>query len=272
MPVGVCPVCVDAVDRGGFLDVSPALSGPVRPVIICHSRRYLFIHLHKTGGTSVEAALAPTLAWNDLLLGSTPFGEQCNLDYQRRFGLTKHSSLAEIYHLCASCAPIRDYRVVTVVREPLQRTVSLFNFIAAVIERIRVPLDLDLLELSRRRDQLAPEHPQLDWPAARAFLEAQLDFDAFVASPSLESARGFQSQVSQLSDRGALARDLCWLTTERLDEADALLAELAGTPVTLEHLNASPQRLISAAAVSVRTRQWLRQRFAEDYDTFGFSA
>ena len=47
-------------------------------MIICHSRKYVFIHIHKTGGTSVESALEPTLHWNDLLLGSTPFGEVAN--------------------------------------------------------------------------------------------------------------------------------------------------------------------------------------------------
>lgn len=240
-------------------------------MIICHSRRYLFIHLHKTGGTSVEAALAPSLAWNDLLLGSTPFGEQCNLHYRQRFGLSKHSSLEEIHQLCEGCPQIRDYKVVTVVRDPMQRAVSLFNFIAGVMERIRTPLGLDLNELQRRRVELTPDHPQLNWPGARAFLEAQLDFDAFVTSPALAEARGFQSQVSQLSQAGVVPEDLCWITTDQLDQAGGLLAELAGTSVTLEHLNASPKRLISAEVVPPRTRQWLRDRFADDYARFGFS-
>lgn len=240
-------------------------------MIICHSRRYLFVHLHKTGGTSVEVALAPTLCWNDLLLGSTPFGEQCNHHYRERFGLTKHSSLEEIYRLCGDLPQIREYKVVSVVREPVARAVSLFNFIAGVLERIRGPLGLDLDEINQRRLELAPSHPQLDWPAVRAFLDARLDFDAFVASPVLEQARGFQSQVSQLAEHGVLPADLCWIHTSSLDQAGALLAELAGREVALEHLNASPQRLISPEQVEPRTRERIRQRFAADYAQFGFA-
>lgn len=241
-------------------------------MIICHSRRYVFVHLHKTGGTSVEAALAPTLAWNDLLLGSTPFGEQCNQHYRVHYGLTKHSSLEEIYSLCATVPPIRQYRVVSVVREPLERTVSLFNFIAGVLERIRGPLGLDLEQLGRRRQELAPSHPQLDWPAVRAFLASQLDFDAFVSAPELGQARGFQSQVSQLCDRGVLPEDLCWISTAQLDQSAHRLEELAGAPLTLEHLNASPEKLISPEQVEERTRRRIRERFADDYASFGFSS
>jgi len=242
-------------------------------VIISHSRGYIFIHLHKTGGTSVEAALEPTLAWNDLLLGSTPFGEACNLHYRHRFGLTKHSSLAEVYRLCTSCPQIETYRVVSVVREPLQRAVSLFNFIASVVERIRNHLELKQDQLSQRRAELVAHHPQLDWPAVRAFLEARMDFEAFVASPTLQQdAKGFQSQVSQLCHKGTLPADLCWLTTDQLNQAGELLTELAGTIVTVKHLNASPQCLIRCEEVNPSSRRLIRQRFAVDYATFGFSA
>jgi hypothetical protein len=242
-------------------------------MIICNSRGYIFIHLHKTGGTSVEAALEPTLNWNDILLGSTPFGEACNLHYRHRFGLTKHSSLEEVCRLCASCPQIQTYRVVSVVREPLERAVSLFNFIAAVVERISNHLELKQDQLSQRRAELVTYHPQLDWPAVRAFLEARMNFEAFIASPTLQlEARSFQSQVSQLCHEGTLPADLCWLTTNQLNQAGGLLTELAGTIVTVKHLNASPQCLIRCDEVNPSSHRLIRQRFAVDDAAFGFSA
>lgn len=243
-------------------------------MIICHSRRYIFIHLHKTGGTSVEAALAPTLAWDDLLLGSTSFGEQCNQHYRRQFGLTKHSSLEEVYRLCSSRSEIQSYRVVSVVREPLERVVSLYNFIAGVLKRLRESLGLTLAELHQRRHELAPLHHQLNWPVAIAFLEAQLNFSNFVASAALEQARSFQSQVSQLSHQGQVPPRLEWITTTQLclSQARGLLAELAGTTVSLDHLNASTERLISADEVEEGTRKRIQERFAADYTEFGFTA
>lgn len=246
-------------------------------MIICHSRRYLFVHLHKTGGTSVEAALAPTLAWNDLLLGSTPFGEQCNQHYRARFGLTKHSNISEILALCCNGADLHRYRVVTVVREPLERAVSLFNFVGGVLERLAAPLGLDLAELAARRAELAALHPQLAWPAAEAFLASQgapadehggRHFEAFVQAPALAGARGFQSQSSQLSLGGALVADLCWIRTSQLADATELFSALAGTAVTIGRLNPSPRALVHSSQVSARCRRWLAERFADDYRHF----
>jgi hypothetical protein len=115
---------------------------------------------------------------------------------------------------------------VSVVREPLQRAVSLFNFVAGVVERIRNPLGLELDQLRQRLAELAAGHHQLDWPAVRAFLEARLNYQAFVASPDLQEARGFQSQVSLLSHLGSLPADLCGLSTDLLNLGAGLLAEL----------------------------------------------
>src|SRR5215469_2544795 len=58
-------------------------------MIISHSRRFIFVHIHKAGGTSVEQALDPHLAWNDLILGGSQFGEKIQGAYQKRFGLNK---------------------------------------------------------------------------------------------------------------------------------------------------------------------------------------
>lgn len=239
-------------------------------MIISHSRRYIFIHIHKTGGTSVEAALAPTLAWNDLLLGSTHFGEQCNQHYLSTFGLGKHSSLEEVYRLCSSVGDIQRYHVVSVVREPLERTVSLFNFIGSVLDRIAQQLQLTLEDLHQQRLTLAESHPQLNWPAAQAFLASNLDFAAFLAAPELQRARGFQTQTSQLSQNGALIDGLRWIRTDQLAHATELLSELAGTRLQVPHLNRSPSRRLQPAAVDGPSRQLILERFADDYQQFGF--
>ena len=74
-------------------------------MIISPYKEFIFIHLEKCGGTSVETALEPYLAWHDMIIGSTNFGESIQSLYFNRFGvdkvksemLWKHSSAQEIY-------------------------------------------------------------------------------------------------------------------------------------------------------------------------------
>ena len=45
-------------------------------MIISNSHKFIFVHVMKTAGTSVSAALDPWLRWNDIAIGGTRFGEQ----------------------------------------------------------------------------------------------------------------------------------------------------------------------------------------------------
>ena len=50
-------------------------------MILGKHKHFIFIHLEKCGGTSVENALAPYLLWDDIIMGSTHFGEQLQAFY-----------------------------------------------------------------------------------------------------------------------------------------------------------------------------------------------
>src|SRR5258708_2149793 len=101
-------------------------------MIISHSRRFIFVHIHKTGGTSVELALDKFLSWNDLVLGGSPLGEAMNDTYRERYGLDKHSSVAEIDQVCGPQLSSR-YTVLATVRHPLNRLCSLYNFVGTIV-------------------------------------------------------------------------------------------------------------------------------------------
>ena len=60
-------------------------------MIISPQRNFLFIHLYKCGGTSVERAYEKISLWDDLILGSTDFGEYAQGYYKQKFDLHKHS-------------------------------------------------------------------------------------------------------------------------------------------------------------------------------------
>src|ERR671918_1169665 len=82
--------CLAPTKFSAVLRASQRRQGPCM-TIVCRSRKFIFVHLHKCGGTSVEQAFAPHARWNDLVIGSTFWGELLQPLYKRRYGLTKHS-------------------------------------------------------------------------------------------------------------------------------------------------------------------------------------
>lgn len=235
-------------------------------MIVSHSRRFVFIHIHKTGGTSMEAALDPHLAWNDLVLGSTPLGQAMDEPYRRRFGLSKHSSLAEIARVCGR-ATLEDKHVFALVREPASRLCSLYNFVARMIGRWSAQHGPDLATIRAQGEALATDHPILRWPASRAFIETD-GFGNFLRHPRLHQDLAFRSQLSRIAGVEGIAVDA--IPIERAAERLPALAGRLGFEVALPHLNRTEQALIRAADLTPDDRAFIRERFAEDYDAFGY--
>lgn len=238
-------------------------------MIICHSRQYIFIHIHKTGGTSVESALEATLCWNDLLLGSTPYGETASAHYSQRFGLHKHSALAEIYSVCSDAPELRDYRVVSVVRDPVDRLLSLHRFVMAKLQGLSHQLRMDMAALHRSQEKLASAHSVLTWPATRAALAGGGNFEAFISSPFMAEEPAFRSQVAMLSWEGQLAPNLAWVRSEDLATSAHLFTHLCGKEVAVPRLNVTPH-VHGVAKPPGSTIDRVRSLFKADYETFGF--
>lgn len=110
-------------------------------MIISHRKRFIFIHLEKCGGTSVEAALEPHLGWDDIIFGSTKFGDSLQEAYFDRYGpeevkknyLWKHSSAINAYRYIGA-QKWSEYKRVSVVREPVELIKSLYNYSNKVVD------------------------------------------------------------------------------------------------------------------------------------------
>ncbi|AJE45606.1 sulfotransferase family 2 domain-containing protein [Celeribacter indicus] len=102
-------------------------------MIISHGRRYIFVHIPKTGGTALSAALEARAMADDILIGDTPKavkrrGRVKGLSAAGR--LWKHAQLRDIEGLVAPEA-FGDYFVFTLVRNPWDRTVSYYRWLRA---------------------------------------------------------------------------------------------------------------------------------------------
>lgn len=253
-------------------------------MLILASHRVIFIHLHKCGGTSVEQTLAPLLRWNDLLLGSTEAGEALSRVWERHFGLGKHSSAAEVDKVVGTAFWSECFTFAT-VRHPCERAASLFNYVAAKVEPA-----LDALGFPREasaaaqqawfkaRDVAAGPAPFWRWPTVRAYLAVRAAPDAFgrfLRHPMVTgSTRAFRGQYAQLSGPGGLlVREA--IPLDRLDaEWPALCARAGLPPLPLSRANETPapfRRSFAALGGTPEDRRYLADRFAEDFEAFGFA-
>ncbi|WP_372616703.1 sulfotransferase family 2 domain-containing protein [Falsiroseomonas sp.] len=234
-------------------------------MIICLSRGFVFIHIHKAGGTSMEAALEPRLQWNDLLLGSTRFGQIIDGHYRQRFGLSKHSALADVERVCGADL-LRGMYAFALVRHPAARICSLYNFTARVLDTWSRSHGIPVEEARARRAELAPAHEQLRWETSRAFLETE-DFGGFLRHPATRKSIACRTQLSRLRGASGTAEAF------RLEEIEQRLPEIGGRlgcDIVLPHLNVTERKLVTPAALPEPDRAVIRDWFREDFEAFGY--
>lgn len=138
-------------------------------MIISRGRGYIFVHIPKTGGTSLATALEARAMKDDILVGDTPkarrrAARQRSLPARGR--LWKHSTLANIDGLVSEDELDRLF-VFTLVRNPWDRTVSYYHWLQ--VQRfdhpmVRLAKGTDFSSFLKDR---ALQESLRDWPAAR---------------------------------------------------------------------------------------------------------
>jgi len=237
-------------------------------MIISNSRRFTFVHISKSGGTSVEAGLEPFLAWNDLYLGNPACGERMIDAYQGRFGLHKHSSVSDIEKVCG-IQYVTEYYLFSVVRNPLHRICSLYNFVGFTLQEWCTAQKLTLRKLRRRMNpSLVQAFPFLNWPATRAYLACS-SFSEFLRHEALPYDDAFRTQA------GMLARSSGELATSpfRLEDITIwlpLLRNRLQIDVTFGHENRSTAQFVNHRDVCSEDKLLIERIFEIDYIAFGY--
>ena len=241
-------------------------------MIICNSRKYIFIHIHKTGGTSLEKAINPYLSWNDLILGSTEHGEQQDNYYSRRYKINKHSSLEDAYKACGD--EIKSYKVFALTRNPIDRAYSLYNYIAGIVEkkiRLNNLTRSEALNLINSNPSALPYPLNDDWPTILGYLEADGDMDAFFASKATLSDKGMIGQFDMLKFNNQLPTNLDLFKLENISDSLYAIGKIIGGDIAMPHANASRLKIAKTNSLSPETIEFLKSNYAIDFEMLNYS-
>lgn len=212
-------------------------------MIISKGRSYIFVHIPKTGGTSLALALEQRAMKDDILVGDTPKAQRRhrrNKALNSEGRLWKHSRLIDIQGLL-SAQQIREMFVFTLVRNPWDRMVSYYHWLKAQTFDHRAVV-----------------------------LAGQLGFEDFVLHPEIQQSFRQSPFRSYVSD--AEGADLCraYIRIERFAVDAQPLFEHLGFRLELAHVNRSDRREDFRSYFSSRSAEAVSNTCAEDIRRFGY--
>ncbi len=182
-------------------------------MIISRGRRYIFVHIPKTGGTALATALEARALADDILIGDTPKARRRRGRLEGAISagrLWKHSTLADVVGLITP-AEAQTFFTFTLVRNPWDRMVSYYHWL--------------------RAQRFA--HPQVA-------LAKATDFSAFLNDPTTQAAIAAAPYASYMSLPGVGDCARAYLRLEHLGEdAAPLEAHLGFALPPLARINAS---------------------------------
>jgi hypothetical protein len=221
-------------------------------MLISTSHRFIFIHIMKTAGTSVTECLAPTVRWNDVVLGGLPFGEAIEPAYRRQFGISKHAPARAVRDLVGAAAWDTFFSF-TFVRNPYARARSVYTWIRRTLRTA------------------AADDAAWGWPVSRAFAASD-GFAGFIRHPEFQRSVAAAPQVDAVDDADG-SRLVGFVG--RVEDIDAGMAEVcrrigipfAGLPVANP---SEPGGGAAAVPIAATDYDYLAALYRDDFTAFGY--
>lgn len=242
-------------------------------MIISTSRNFVFIHLEKCGGTSIETALEPYLHWSDLIIGSTDYGERYQQNLYDRYSiekvnsemLWKHSTAKDI-HAFIGPDGWNDFEKISVVRNPVDLIVSLYSFSQTAIK-----YHVGRINRQRWKELLRIEDFPQAWPYTEGYIHAYAyseingyGINGFVDYLFNEDYLFVKPQVERLEINKEIPIGNVFDLSD-IDNAWDSIKEITGIPAEtpLKKLNASEPADYDFSPKCIKK---IKKHFAIDYD------
>lgn len=213
-------------------------------MIISRGRAFVFVHIPKTGGTSLALALEDRAMKDDILLGDTPKAVRRRRrlkGVQARGRLWKHSTLADVDGLVSSQDLDRMF-CFTLVRNPWDRVVSYYHWL---------------------RTQ------SFDHPAVT--LARDLPFDGFLRAPHTMASLSASPASHYMTDASGTERCARYIRIEAFDEDATPLFDHLGFDLSLPLTNTSQRPADYRGFYDAPLRQLVSELCAEDIARFDYS-
>ena len=212
-------------------------------MIISHGRRYVFVHIPKTAGTSLALALEDRAMRDDLLIGDTPKAQRRKKrlrDLAPAGRLWKHSTLADIDGILTP-QELADMFTFTLVRNPWDRAVSYYHWLRAQHF----------------------SHPAVD-------LARRADFEGFWSDASQQRAFAALPAAQYMRDVTGQERCSLYIRVEHFAQDAAPLFEHLGFDFALPQSNASDRNRAYQSYYSDRFKDLIGEICAPDIARFGY--
>ncbi|MFP4239712.1 MAG: Type II secretory pathway, pullulanase PulA [Rhodosalinus sp.] len=213
-------------------------------MIVSRGRRYIFVHIPKTGGTALALALEARAMADDLLIGDTPKARRRRgrlRGLHPRGRLWKHSTLADIEGV-VDAAELDGFFTVTLVRNPWDRLVSYWHW----------------LRMQRF------DHPVVALAKAK-------DFGGFIADPDIGASLRAHPYAAYMTDAEGRERASLYVRLEHFEaDAEPFFAHL-GFRVALPRANASARDRDWRRYYDDETAARVADLCAEDIARFGYA-
>ncbi|MCT4370511.1 sulfotransferase family 2 domain-containing protein [Yangia mangrovi] len=212
-------------------------------MIISPGRGYIFVHIPKTGGSSLARALEARAHPDDILIGDTPKALKRKARLKRltpRGRLWKHATLADIDGIVTP-AEIAGMRRVALVRNPWDRMVSYYHWLRA---------------------------QSFDHPAVH--LSQALEFTPFVLHPQTSASLRAWPAARYLQDVTGADRSDIWLRLEHLEADLAPFEAHLGFRLQIGHENTSERRRDHRGYYDDQTAEHIARLCAGEISRFGY--